>query len=140
MPMTSQTSDSRMGRTASGAGWANWSGAVAMISGSLSLREPFKNSAGEFQILPRLALVRGGAQQVGRMIRDDEWSLKTPEFMDLTAHAAEAAVGPQQVLHGDAAHRQNQPRADQLNLTLQIGQAGSHFRRRWVAITRRPAF
>src|SRR5580692_12960853 len=116
MPITSSTSLSRMGRTFRGAVRANWSGAVAMIGGSFSLREACKDTAGEFQILPRLALVLGFAQQVGRMIRDDQRGLKTPELMDPAAHAAEAAVGPQQVLPGNTPHRPAQPRPDQLDL------------------------
>src|SRR5580704_12325321 len=102
--MTSSTSASRMGRTTGSRAGANWSGAVAMVDGRFSLREPFKNTAGELQILPRLALVFRFAQQVGRMIRDDQRSLKPAEFEHLSAHASQAGLRPEQVLHGDSAH------------------------------------
>src|ERR1700735_3514490 len=87
IPMTSPTSASRMGRTTGSPACANWSGAVAIVDGRSSLREPFKNTAGELQILPRLALVFRFAQQIGRMIRDDQRRLKRAELKHLPAHA-----------------------------------------------------
>src|SRR5665213_992742 len=139
MPMTSATSASRMGRTVSSPANANSSAAVAMVEGGVSLREPFKHTAGELQVLPRLALVLGFAQQIRRMIRDDQRGLKRAEFMHLATHCAKRALGREQILHGDAPDGQDQSRTDEFDLALQIRHAGGHFGGCRVAICRRPA-
>src|SRR5580698_5656801 len=118
MPMTSATSASRMGRTVSSPANANSSAAVAMVDGGLSLREPFKHTAGELQVLPRLALVLGFAQQIRRMIRDDQRGLQPAEFMHLAPHGPERTLGRQQVLHGDASDGQDQSRPDEFDLAF----------------------
>src|SRR5580704_2061966 len=98
MATTSSTSTARMGRMMTSCAWANSSGAVAI--GRRPLRKLLVNGAREFQVLPRLALIGRGTQEVGGMIRHDQ--RHRTEAMHLAAQSAERGVGAEQVLRRDA--------------------------------------
>src|ERR1700690_704349 len=58
--------------------------------------------ASEFQIFPRFALFRRCAQQVGRMIGNDQWHARCSERVNLLPQTAEGDVRAQQIVGGDA--------------------------------------
>src|SRR5271156_6071735 len=80
--------------------------------------------SGKLQILPRLALVRRGTQEIGGIIRDHERRVEFPEAMYLAAQAAQRRIGCEQILGGDAPDREQDLRPQQRDLTCQVGQAG----------------
>src|SRR5882757_614031 len=63
--------------------------------------------AREFQILPGLALIRRRAQQISRVIGDDQGHGRSAESMHLLAQTAERLVGVKQVLRGDSPYGQH---------------------------------
>src|SRR5271156_6610404 len=76
--------------------------------------------AHELQVDPGLALLARAAQQVGRMISDDQRTAADPKAVNLTAQAADRRVGCEQVLGGNTTDGQNQQRLQQLDLPVQI--------------------
>src|SRR5580704_13219990 len=63
--------------------------------------------AREFQILPSLALVGRRAQEISRMIGDDQGHGRGAESMHLLAQTAQRLVGVKQVLRGDSPNGQH---------------------------------
>src|ERR1700723_2904386 len=78
--------------------------------------------AGEFQILPRFALVGRRAQQIGWMISHDQRHLGEAEAVYLLPQPAQSHFGAQQVLRRDPSHGQHEFRLQQCDLLLEIGQ------------------
>src|SRR6185312_1174046 len=104
---TADTSASVMGRiTTSGADCSS-SGEVAI--GTYAARQLSEHAARKLQVFPGLPLVRGGAQQIGRMIRHYEWSIQLTKVVHLAAQPAQGKVGAQQVLGRDPPDRQQEP-------------------------------
>src|SRR5450631_1013120 len=108
MATTTGTSSSWMGLI-SGAG--NSSSCLTLDTG--------EHLASEFQIFPCLALVRRCAQQVGRMIGNDQWHARCSERVDLLPQPAEGDIGAQQFLRGDAPDAQHDLRLQQRNLLFE---------------------
>src|SRR5580700_5444105 len=80
------------------------------------------NLAGELQIFPCFALIGRRAQKIGGMISDHQRYLEVAEPVNLLAQSAQCHLGAQQVLRRDAPHGQQDPRPEQRNLPLQVGQ------------------
>src|SRR6478736_4052078 len=99
MPTTSGTSAARIGRSRKSGAVSMSSGAVAIGGGSLEL---LVHGAGEFQVLPGLALVSRRAQEVRGMIRHHQ--RRGTEAVHLAAQPAEGRIRGEQVLRRDAAH------------------------------------
>src|SRR3569833_2949228 len=119
---TAATSASVMGRiTTSGADCSS-SGEVAI--GTYAARQLSEHAARELQVFPSLPLVRGRAQQVGRMIRHYERSIQLAIVVHLAAQPAQRQVGAQQVLFRDPSDRQHEPGLEEPDLAHQVGQAG----------------
>src|ERR1700730_8687074 len=93
---TPTTSISVMGRiTTSGADCSS-SGEVAI--GTYAIRQLSEDAACKLQVLPRLRLVSRLAQEICRMIRDNERGIKLAEVVYLAPQAAQGQVRTQQVL------------------------------------------
>src|SRR3569833_2779655 len=134
---TPMTSASVIGRiTTSGADWTS-SGEVAIDT--YAIRQLSEDAARKLQVLPRLALIRRRAQEIGRMIRHYERSIQLTEIVHFSAQSAERQIRTQQVLRRDTAHRQHQPGLQQCNLAHQVWQAGSDLLRLGIPVVGRPA-
>src|SRR5467141_1619213 len=92
---TSATSVSTIGRMRTSGADSSSSGAVAIVTDAF--RQLPEHAACEFQVLPRLALVRGGQQEIGGMIRHYEWCIQLAEVVHLATQPAEGHVCGQQV-------------------------------------------
>ena len=93
----------------------------------------------ELQILPGLALLTGRAQQVGRMIRDDERRAARREFVHLPAQPRKRRARCEQTLRGNAADGQNELWLDRGDLAQQKRPAGGKLLGLRIAITGRAA-
>src|SRR5271170_2410460 len=78
--------------------------------------------AGEFQILPGLALFGRRTQQIGRVIGDDQWHLRDPEAVHLPSESAQSRIRSQQVLRRYASNGQHDLRLEQRDLLFKEGQ------------------
>src|SRR5882672_2902501 len=92
------------------------------------------------QIRPCLALLPGRAQQVGRVIGDDDWNLPRAVRIDLAAHATDGCIGLQQVLRGDPPDGEDDTRLDQLDLSVEVRRAERRLFWLRFAVVRRAAF
>src|SRR5579862_8653948 len=120
MATTSGTSVPRIGRiTTSGA-----INSTAVAIAYRALRQLLIHAARKLEIFPGLALIRRSAQQIGRMIRDDERRIQLPEAVHLSAQPPERGFGAEQILGRDAPHCQDDLRPQQLDLSQQIWQTG----------------
>src|SRR5579862_1615181 len=90
----------------------------------------------EQQVLPGLRLVAGGAQQVGRMVRDDQ--RRAAIAVHAVAKARDRRIDFEQRTRGASAERDDQRRRDELDLTIQIGPACRDLERLRRAIAGRP--
>src|SRR6202034_1198886 len=142
---TSLRSPTRIGRICSSGAEESSSGAVAMDSGACGqgyghlCGELLEYVAGKLQVLPRLALVPGGAQRGGGMIRHDQWCVQLAEVVHPPAQPCERGIGREQVLRRDAPDREDQPRLQQRDLAQQVRQAGGDLLRLRVAVAGLPA-
>src|SRR5438445_287321 len=106
--MTSETSLSAMGRMRTSGTASSSSGAVAIgICVALGCGECLEYATCELQVLPRLALIAGGSQEVSRMIRHNQRRIKLTEVVDLASQTAQGSVRCQQVLRRDPSDRKH---------------------------------
>src|ERR1700751_4986272 len=94
------------------------SGAVAMVG--RALHQFLVHAAGEFQIFPRLALIRRRTQQVSGMISHYQRSVELAEIMHPAAQSSEWRVGREQILRRDPSDREHDFRPQQGNLSQQV--------------------
>ena len=94
-------------------------------------------STREAQVVPGARLVLQVAQQVGRVVGHDQRHALVA--VHAAAQPADRLVAAQQALHGEAAHRQDDPRLHQLDLAHQEGLALRQFVGLGIAVARRPA-
>src|SRR3972149_7431232 len=92
---------------------------------------------GEAQILPGFRFFRQAAQQIGRVISNDQGYAAIP--VQLAAQAPDGCTGVEQRLHGEATHRNDQLGTDELDLALKVRGALRHLRGSGVAVSGRPA-
>src|ERR1700728_64080 len=78
--------------------------------------QPRKFLARKLQIDPGFALLAGTAQQVGRMVGDNQGRRARSECMHLAAQTADRGFRGKQILRRNAADRENQPWPQQLQL------------------------
>src|SRR5207245_8378327 len=76
---------------------------------------------GEAQVFPGLGLVGKIAQQIGRVIGHDERHALIA--MQAPAQARDTRLGVEQRLYGEAPHREDQFRLDELELAQQMRRA-----------------
>src|ERR1700733_3134244 len=74
---------------------------LANATSSLTL-DTGTHLAREFQILPGLALIGRRAQQISRVIGDDQGHGRCAKSMNLLAQSAQRLVGAKQVLRGNS--------------------------------------
>src|SRR5687767_4977794 len=74
----------------------------------------------ELEVGPGLALLARRAQQVRRVVGHDERPALCAERVQAPAQLADRRVGVQQVLRGDAPHRENDLGIDERDLALQV--------------------
>ena len=97
----------------------------------------FHRLLGEDEVFPGLGLVLEGAQQIRRMVGHDQRHAGVA--VHPAAQAGNRGAGFQQRLRGEAPHREDQLRLDQLDLLQEMRAALRDFLRRRVAVSRRAA-
>src|SRR6185312_16746325 len=102
MAKTSATSVSVMGRMRISGAVSNSSGAMAIFGPCRQLPE---HATRELQVLPRLALVRRIAQEIGGMIRHHEGCVQLAEPVHPATQPAQRLLRGQQVLGRYPPHR-----------------------------------
>src|SRR6185437_1945257 len=100
---TSATSASVMGRMPISGATSSSSGAIAIVG---SCRQLPKHATRELQVLPRLALVRRVAQEIGGMIRHHEGCVQLAELVHPATQPAQRLLRGQQVLGRYPPHRE----------------------------------
>lgn len=114
---------------------------VARYSQTLDLSRSLQSlhgASGETQILPRLRFGNQRAQQIGRVIGDD--NRNTFVLMQPATQAAYARIGIEQIPGSGFAKRDDQPGLDQFDLPCKIWLATLRFIIERLAIARWTAF
>src|SRR5688572_25506214 len=95
-----------------------------------------EDSTSELDIFPGWPLPRGIPEEGGGVVGDDQRDAMIA--MDGPAKLADRELGVQQRLRGEGAERDDDLRADQLELLDEVRAAGDHFLRQRIAVARRP--